>query len=257
MVDRIPGGVADKNKPSDFDQKQLEAGIREEMEHTNDRNVAREIAMDHLKKDPEYYTNHKSTQARRAGSGYLGKSNSLLEGRMIDLSGTPRQVLQKCQTMNEGDVGKLPDGTVLMKSGGQMKVKGVVPFSKAEDGEPEKRDTSSEVSGVSEVKDEETEEEEEDEETEEEEEEVEKSKLSALDLFKGSHPLNHEPGSFRIGGVTYHRGSDRPVFPEQSQPSRLLAKAQASEIVPLSDGAPVVDRMGGRLIDPMSGLKRG
>lgn len=52
----ITGGLADKKKPSDFDQSELKMGIKIEMEHTNDGNVAREIAMDHLTEDPKYYT---------------------------------------------------------------------------------------------------------------------------------------------------------------------------------------------------------
>ena len=37
-------------------QKELEMGIKVEIEHTPDENVAREIAMDHLAEDPNYYT---------------------------------------------------------------------------------------------------------------------------------------------------------------------------------------------------------
>ena len=54
--DRVAGGLADKSSPSDFDQDQLRMGIDVEMEHTKSRSVAREIAMDHLKEDPRYYT---------------------------------------------------------------------------------------------------------------------------------------------------------------------------------------------------------
>lgn len=53
--DRLKGGKADKSKPSDFDPKQLRKGIKHEMEHTNSKAIAREIAMDHLKEDDEYY----------------------------------------------------------------------------------------------------------------------------------------------------------------------------------------------------------
>lgn len=53
--DKIKGGLADKRKPSDFDRKALEAGIKVEMEHTNDPHMAKEIAMDHLEEDPKYY----------------------------------------------------------------------------------------------------------------------------------------------------------------------------------------------------------
>ena len=53
--DQIPGGRADKRKPSDFDQEQLATGIKVEMEHTTDRQLAQEIAQDHLTEFPDYY----------------------------------------------------------------------------------------------------------------------------------------------------------------------------------------------------------
>jgi hypothetical protein len=53
--DELKGGKADNKKPSDFDSKQLAAGIKVEYEHTNDKQKAREIAMDHLAEDPDYY----------------------------------------------------------------------------------------------------------------------------------------------------------------------------------------------------------
>lgn len=54
-INKIPGGLADKAKPEDFDQEQLQKGIKVELEHTNDKNIATEIAMDHLTEDPNYY----------------------------------------------------------------------------------------------------------------------------------------------------------------------------------------------------------
>jgi uncharacterized alkaline shock family protein YloU len=53
--DEMSGGVADKCKPSDFDQEVLMKGIHVEMEHTDDIAIAMEIAMDHLAEDPNYY----------------------------------------------------------------------------------------------------------------------------------------------------------------------------------------------------------
>lgn len=38
-------------------QKQLDKGIRIEMEHTTDTEIAKEIALDHLMEDPNYYDN--------------------------------------------------------------------------------------------------------------------------------------------------------------------------------------------------------
>lgn len=54
--DKMSGGKADKKRPSDFDPEQLAIGVQHEMEHTSDEDIAREIAMDHLAEDPEYYS---------------------------------------------------------------------------------------------------------------------------------------------------------------------------------------------------------
>jgi len=53
--ERIPGGIASGRRPSSFNQRQLRKGTRVELEHTSDRGIAREIAMDHLDEDPQYY----------------------------------------------------------------------------------------------------------------------------------------------------------------------------------------------------------
>jgi len=53
--ERIDGGLAKGKTPKDFDKIQLEKGISIEMEHTTDRKIAREIAMDHLTEDCNYY----------------------------------------------------------------------------------------------------------------------------------------------------------------------------------------------------------
>lgn len=53
--DRLPGGLADKKSPADFDAQALNKGLRVELEHTSDRTTAMEIAMDHLTEDPKYY----------------------------------------------------------------------------------------------------------------------------------------------------------------------------------------------------------
>jgi len=51
----IPGGNADGMHPSDFDPLQLAKGIKVEMEHTDDVDLAQEIAMDHLMEFDDYY----------------------------------------------------------------------------------------------------------------------------------------------------------------------------------------------------------
>lgn len=54
--DKIHGGLADSKTPKDFDRAALAQGQKVEMEHTDDPAKAREIAMDHLTEDPDYYT---------------------------------------------------------------------------------------------------------------------------------------------------------------------------------------------------------
>ena len=54
-TEKLTGGAGDNRPDSDFDPKQLEIGIKHEMEHTKDRGIAKEIAKDHLSEDPNYY----------------------------------------------------------------------------------------------------------------------------------------------------------------------------------------------------------
>jgi hypothetical protein len=51
----IPGGRASGRHTSEFDPQQIAIGTKVEMEHTRNRRLAREIAMDHLVEDPRYY----------------------------------------------------------------------------------------------------------------------------------------------------------------------------------------------------------
>ena len=53
--DQLPGGRADRMLPAQFDSADLGEGTAHELEHTRDRKLAREIAMDHLAEDPKYY----------------------------------------------------------------------------------------------------------------------------------------------------------------------------------------------------------
>lgn len=53
--DSMSGGEADDKEPRDFDEKALAKGRDEEREHTDSKQVATEIAMDHLSEDPDYY----------------------------------------------------------------------------------------------------------------------------------------------------------------------------------------------------------
>ena len=69
--DKIPGGLADKRKPEDFDPHALAKGWGVEREHTNDVKLSIEIAMDHLTEDPQYYDKLEKMEGgeKRAGVG--------------------------------------------------------------------------------------------------------------------------------------------------------------------------------------------
>ena len=54
-MDLLIGGLAEGMSPKDFDAAQLRIGTEVELEHTPDRRLAQEIAMDHLVEHPAYY----------------------------------------------------------------------------------------------------------------------------------------------------------------------------------------------------------
>ena len=67
--------VPDEN----FDQKQLEMGIKVEKEHTDDPEEAKEIAKDHLAELPDYYSRLKKMEAQ--GEKELGKEGAYVFAR--------------------------------------------------------------------------------------------------------------------------------------------------------------------------------
>jgi hypothetical protein len=54
--DYFHGGLADNKPDEKYDKKQIHMGTNVEMEHTNDRKKAKEIAKDHLEEHGKYYT---------------------------------------------------------------------------------------------------------------------------------------------------------------------------------------------------------
>ena len=59
---KLKGGKGDKLTADQVNPHELSAGIRVEMEHTLDVNLAKEIALDHLSEDPNYYTHLKAME---------------------------------------------------------------------------------------------------------------------------------------------------------------------------------------------------
>ena len=73
--EKIPGGLAEGKTVADIAthhgvdvadvETQLTMGVKVEMEHTTDKAVAREIAMDHLWEDPKYYDKLETMEAKK------------------------------------------------------------------------------------------------------------------------------------------------------------------------------------------------
>ena len=63
--DKTPQDLADKHSVSlDHIEQQISAGVEVELEHTKDLSIAKEIAMDNLFEDPEYYLKLKSIEKK-------------------------------------------------------------------------------------------------------------------------------------------------------------------------------------------------
>ena len=82
--DKIPGGLADKASPREFDPKALAKGIKVELEHASSVKIAQEIAMDHLSEDPLYYEKlakmektHEDVIGGGSSTGDIGLAGSL------------------------------------------------------------------------------------------------------------------------------------------------------------------------------------
>ena len=92
MVEELEGGLADgktlediakkHNVKLDVLKKQFDMGMKVEMEHTDDKNMFKEIALDHLWEDPKYYSKLKKIEGKEAtGSGSSGQySGPLFSG---------------------------------------------------------------------------------------------------------------------------------------------------------------------------------
>lgn len=105
-------------------QKQLNKGVKVEMEHTDDKNRAKEIAMDHLWEDPNYYDKLKKVETKEAttsaSSGQysqpaiwaksLNKKDFKGYSKPLYKGGKFVQVKKKCKKFpycNQGDINAL------------------------------------------------------------------------------------------------------------------------------------------------------
>jgi hypothetical protein len=107
---KLPGGVGDQTPTNQIDPIQLSTGIQIEMEHTNDLDIAKEIAMDHLTEDPKYYS--KLVDAGLAsefkpgnGTGFGDSSTGFNDSARIGTGGLKKGNMH-------GKIGNTPDGKV-------------------------------------------------------------------------------------------------------------------------------------------------
>jgi hypothetical protein len=77
ITEKIPGGLADGKNPADFDPQAIAKGIKVELEHTDDKDVAREISMDHLTEDPKYYDKLERMEADKTARSTLPEIRTL------------------------------------------------------------------------------------------------------------------------------------------------------------------------------------
>lgn len=84
--DQIPGGVGDDTNSVQVDPEQLEMGIKVEMEHTYDRDLAKEIALDHLTEDPQYYSRLKDAGLSDEVSSKPSKPNIPMMQKLLSPS---------------------------------------------------------------------------------------------------------------------------------------------------------------------------
>lgn len=75
--DKIPGGLAARKSEESFSEKALDAGEKVEREHTSNKEVAEEIAMDHLVEDPAYYTKLKKMEKTSRWAYQAGRRAAL------------------------------------------------------------------------------------------------------------------------------------------------------------------------------------
>ncbi len=111
---KLPGGVGDETPTSNVDPTQLSIGVQIEMEHTNNPDIAKEIAMDHLTEDPQYYTKLVNAGLAKefqpgTGSGFGDPTTSFNDPARIGPGGLKKGNMH-------GSIGGTSDGRVYGRS---------------------------------------------------------------------------------------------------------------------------------------------
>lgn len=96
----------------------LNEGTSVEMEHTADRDVARKIALDHLREDPYYYVKLRSLE-----KGLGGPDGSHCDGE-VAAGANVRKALDGVKRMIRVANAAMPEGTVMHRKDGDWKKAG-------------------------------------------------------------------------------------------------------------------------------------
>jgi hypothetical protein len=105
--ENLEGGIADKKTVEDIAKKHkldvevikkhLNDGIKVEMEHTNLKTKAKEIAMDHIFEDPNYYTKLKKMETKESKDLKLSKNDNEMVRGIVDIINQVKDVENKKQ----------------------------------------------------------------------------------------------------------------------------------------------------------------
>ena len=105
--ENLEGGISDGKTLQDIAkkhkvelsvlEKELNKGIKTEMEHTDNKSKAKEIAMDHLFEDPEYYTKLKKMETKESKDLKLSKNDNEMVRGIVDIINQVKDVENKKQ----------------------------------------------------------------------------------------------------------------------------------------------------------------
>ena len=105
--EKLEGGLADKKTVEDIAKKHkldvevikkhLNDGIKVEMEHTNLKTKAKEIAMDHIFEDPNYYTKLKKMETKESKDLKLSRNDNEMVRGIVEIINQVKDVENKKQ----------------------------------------------------------------------------------------------------------------------------------------------------------------
>lgn len=102
--DRLPGGLGDEKTREDFDSEQVDKGIKVEMEHTTDPDIALEISLDHLSEDPEYYDKLEKIEPDHARAAAKDPKIDAMREQVEDLDRTVDQLKRRQEALTGPEV---------------------------------------------------------------------------------------------------------------------------------------------------------